>query len=61
MVGSLVGFVGVAVGVVVTVGTDCAVTPRSLLAANKNAPISSTAKAVAASARYPKRLLFAGV
>ena len=52
--GSLVGLLTVAVAVAVTVGTDCAVTPRSLLAANNNAPISSAAKAVAASARVSK-------
>jgi len=59
--GSLVGFVAVAVAVAVTVGTDRAVTPPSLLAANNNAPISSAAKAVAASARDPTRLFSAGV
>jgi hypothetical protein len=59
--GSLVGVLTVVVAVAVTVGTDCAVTPRSLLAANNNAPMSSAAKAMAASARYPKRFFFGGV
>jgi hypothetical protein len=58
--GSLVGLVTLAVAVAVTVGADCAVTRRSLLE-NNNAPISSAAKAVAASAKYPKRLFSAGV
>jgi hypothetical protein len=59
--GSFVGLVTVGVALAVAVGTDCAVTPRSLFAATNNAPISNAAKAAAATARYPKRLFFAGV
>jgi hypothetical protein len=59
--GSLVGLLTVAVAVAVTVGTDGVVTPPSLLAANNTAPISSAARTVAASARDPMRLFFAGV
>jgi hypothetical protein len=58
--GSFVGLVTVGVALAVAVGTD-AVTPRSLFAATNNAPISNAAKAAAATARYPKRLFFAGV
>jgi hypothetical protein len=55
--GSLVGWLTVAVAV----GTDGVVTPPSLLVANNTAPISSAARTVAASARDPMRLFFAGV
>jgi hypothetical protein len=58
--GARVSSLTVAVAVAVAVGADCVVTP-SLLAANNNAPISSAAKAVAASARDPMRLFSAGV